>query len=117
MRRAFSILLALLFGLGPLAAALPACCRRMGAHHCALASHGTTQGAASNGRPAMSAPDTCPYYPRAVMALIAPIHALVAIAPDLPVPASSARTLSLAKIPAQSVPSRTHAGRGPPAPI
>ena len=44
MRRAFSILLVLLFGAGPLSFAfsasddisLPACCRRHGAHHCAM---------------------------------------------------------------------------------
>jgi len=45
MRRTLSIFLVLFFGLGPVAAALhaeedaglPACCRRHGAHHCAMA--------------------------------------------------------------------------------
>jgi hypothetical protein len=44
MRRVFSIFLILFFGLGPLSAlvegsddaSLPACCRRLGAHHCAM---------------------------------------------------------------------------------
>jgi len=44
MRRALSILLMVLFGAGPLSFAfslsddisLPACCRRLGAHHCAM---------------------------------------------------------------------------------
>lgn len=129
MQRTLSILLALLFGLGPLAAALPAsedahlpaCCRRMGAHHCTLAAHGaaheSAQEAASNGRAAASAPDTCPNYPRTAMALIAPMHALVAVAPDPPLRVLKARALSPANVPVHSAPSRTHAGRGPPAPI
>ena len=44
MRRGFSIFLILFFGLGPLSAlidgsedaSLPPCCRRHGAHHCAM---------------------------------------------------------------------------------
>src|SRR3954454_15626122 len=52
MRRALSILLVLLFGAGPLTFAfslsddilLPACCRRHGAHHCAMDSQQAQNG-------------------------------------------------------------------------
>jgi hypothetical protein len=125
MRRALSILLALLFGLGPLASALPAsedarlpaCCRRNGAHHCAMGAHATAQEAAPDGRTSVSAPMTCPYYPGAVMALFAPAHALLAPPANFVIPESSAPALSFAHISARTAPARTHAGRGPPVSI
>jgi len=124
MRRALSILLALLFGLGPLAAALPAsedarlpaCCRRNGAHHCAMSARMARMAeAASDGRAAVSAPATCPHYPGAAMALMAPMHALLAPAAEFVVPQSSEPALSFANISARTAPARRHAGRGPPA--
>jgi hypothetical protein len=69
MRRALSTLLVLFFGIGPLAlaignlddASLPACCRRHGAHHCAMATDSTTQPAQSS---AFTASAHCPMFPR-----------------------------------------------------
>lgn len=125
MRRGLSILLILVFGLGPLSATLqasddaylPACCRRNGAHHCAMA----VQMAAMmpqmppDPRPAFTVPPSCPSYPGAPPLLITAIHALAATAVSLPgllvrplVPAAK-QSLALSST------SRHHAGRGPPA--
>lgn len=126
MKRVLSILLALLFGVGPLATALPgsedarlpACCRRNGAHHCAMAAQMARMAeAASDGRPALTAPATCPYYPGAVIAWIAPAHALLAPSAGFAVPQSSVRVALGASIAPRTAPARTHAGRGPPASI
>jgi hypothetical protein len=70
MRRALSILLTLAFGFGPLAfaigyddgASLPACCRRHGAHHCAMGTD-TRSGSSSEDTPALTAPSHCPLFP------------------------------------------------------
>ncbi len=73
MRRGFSIFLILFFGLGPLSAlvdgsedaSLPPCCRRHGAHHCAMDAQimAAMSGAAAPIRtPGFSAPLTCPLY-------------------------------------------------------
>lgn len=123
MRRALSILLALLFGLGPLAAALPAnedarlpaCCRRHGAHHCAMKAQMERRAEAADGHASLSAPATCPDYPGTATALMAPMHAQPAQAADFVVPQSSEPALSLANLSARTAPARTHAGRGPPA--
>ena len=70
MRRSLSILLMLVFGLGPLTlalqqnddASLPACCRRHGAHHCAMS--GETGSQRPNPQaPAFKAPSRCPLFP------------------------------------------------------
>jgi hypothetical protein len=82
MRRAFSILLVLIFGLGPLAVAvpgtddtrLPACCRRHGAHQCVM---GASMAAATSS-PVLQGPRHCPQFPDASSARILPVHALVA---------------------------------------
>ncbi len=73
MRRVVGVFLILLFWLGPLAAVLPAnaesrlpaCCRRNGAHHCALsaASHPY-----SGGSPVFAHPSQCPSFPDSVIA-------------------------------------------------
>jgi hypothetical protein len=68
MRRALSILLVLLFGAGPLSFAfslsddisLPACCRRLGAHHCAMDSP-QSHNAPGN---ALKAHSRCQQYPQ-----------------------------------------------------
>lgn len=86
MRRGFSIYLVLFFALGPLTtlspasdeAALPVCCRRNGAHHCAMymqmmvARIVVPPGAP----PIAKAPSHCPYYPQHATVRTAPIHAL-----------------------------------------
>lgn len=125
VRRGFSILLVLIFSLGPLAtlsaesedASLPACCRRNGEHHCA----GSMQGVAavtvvpSGITPALESPPYCPYYPQ---------HATVRNAPVNAIAVSSAGGFVLrvqqhkpAGLPAAPLfhPVRPLAGRGPPA--
>lgn len=121
MRRGFSILLILVFGLGPLSVTLqakddrylPACCRRNGAHHCSMAVQMAAMTPA-NPQPAFTVPLSCPDYPGARPVLITSIHAVMVAAVSLPgllirplVPAAGT-TLAL------SSPSRKHAGRGPP---
>jgi hypothetical protein len=124
MRRGFSILLIVLFGLGPLSVALqasdesrlPACCRRHGAHHCAMDAQMASRTAQDESglTPVVSAPLTCPYYPGARGAMLTSVYAL-AVAPAS-VQAVLTRTLAPVSGPAEALssPSRTHAGRGPP---
>jgi hypothetical protein len=74
VRRSLTTLLILLFGLplaapllaqgGDLASTLPACCRRSGAHHCAMTME---QAAASVQGTHLTAPlSSCPEYPKAI---------------------------------------------------
>ncbi len=79
MRRGFSILLILFFGLGPLSAfvdgsedaSLPACCRRHGAHHCAMNVRATgDEGAGARRRFFCSA--NLPDYPDAAIRMLRP---------------------------------------------
>lgn len=85
MRRVLSILLVLVFGLGPVAfavgyddsASLPACCRRHGSHHCAMDAK-TPSEAAAERTAAFTAPVHCPLFPAHQSAnpstFFAPIH-------------------------------------------
>lgn len=123
MRRGFSILLILFFGLGPLAATLeasddaglPACCRRNGAHHCAMSMEMAASAQAQPGStPTVSAPLTCPAYPGSEAAVMGSVLALVTDQTNLPVPAARVYKSAAAPALALSNPSRTHAGRGPP---
>ena len=119
MRRGFSIFLILLFGFGPLSvlidsedAGLPACCRRHGAHHCAMAA--MMQDAQSGRMPEMSAPVTCPLFPGASAAIATIAPALTTTTAALP--AAVAEIFDAAPtsdVPLQ-IPARVHAGRGPP---
>lgn len=123
MRRLLSILLVIFFGFGPLTAtlqggddsSLPACCRRNGAHHCAMADEALARIASESGAPAFSAPSHCPLYPHAPAVTIAPVHALAA---RISTPASLLKRPStppaLHLSMAVSDPG-THSGRGPPA--
>jgi len=123
MRRGFSILLMLVLGLGPLSSLidgsedvnLPACCRRHGAHHCAMEAQiaAMMRDAQSGKAPIVSAPMTCPYYPGAVNALWTP--ALAAAAAEVQALASSSLALAAMQTLAHRSPAETHAGRGPPA--
>ena len=125
MRRGFSIVLALLFGLGPLASALPgaedvalpACCRRHGAHHCAMAAQmmAMMSHVATDGRQSVSAPTTCPYYPGPIVAILMPAAYAMAASPTaLPVVRTAKTVSAPLLVAAYEVPNRTHAGRGPP---
>lgn len=124
MQRAFSILLALLFGLGPLSvalpggdeAALPPCCRRHGAHHCAMAARmAAMMAAAEEGKTAVSAPATCPNYPGPVFALLLPTHALATVRHEFAARETVTATVQSSYPLAASNASESHAGRGPPA--
>jgi hypothetical protein len=125
MRRVFSIFLILFFGLGPLSAlaegsedaGLPACCRRHGAHHCAMAAQimAMRAGRGIDRSPGFSSPLTCPLYHGPMFSMLSPAHALTASAASVrdefvrvPAPAPE-RTAAF------SIPSRAHSGRGPPA--
>jgi len=117
MHRAITFLLTLIFSLGPLATALPgndearlpACCRRLGAHHCAMM---MANGSAT---PSFSAPMQCPDYPGTAPALIGSSHALIVIPVAVPeLKWVNEPTLSV-QIMFVSRAGKAHSGRGPPA--
>jgi hypothetical protein len=96
MRGALAILFAILFGLGPLTAtfagddaSLPACCRRHGAHQCAMADAALARmiQAALNSS-AFTAPSHCPQYPipgnAAPSSALALAHAPQAVTAGIP---------------------------------
>ena len=122
MRRGFSIFLIVLFGLGPLSAlvdgsedaSLPPCCRRHGAHHCAMAMQMAATARIIDPHPAFSAPLTCPYYPGPALAILMPAHALAASAAALPGADMQRLSVVAWKVVKNAAPSRSHAGRGPP---
>lgn len=80
MRRPLSILIVAIFAFGPLSALLPgaeeaqlpACCRRHGAHHCAMAA---TMSAPPPGTQQVTAPNRCPFY-RTGLLVLTPVFAL-----------------------------------------
>ncbi len=119
MRRGFSIFLILFFGLGPLSvfidsedANLPACCRRHGAHHCAMAA---VMGDAVSGKtPIASTPLTCPEYPGLGALFTAPAPALTVTAAGRPAVRERARVALADCAAPEATPTRIHAGRGPP---
>ncbi|HEY1805925.1 MAG TPA: hypothetical protein VGG45_15745 [Terracidiphilus sp.] len=122
MRRGFSIFLILFFGFGPLAAfagsedaGLPQCCRRHGAHHCAMNAQNVTSGIAVGSTPSLSAPPTCPLYHGPALSMLMPAHALTASGATLRGDLTHVSALPIERIAAFSTPNRTHAGRGPPA--
>jgi hypothetical protein len=123
MRRGLSIFLILFFSLAPLASALaandesrlPPCCRRHGAHHCAMMARWRAQMASS--KPAVSAPNTCPLFPGYGLPSIASLDALAAAPiapPSLFVQGCKAQARREA---VRQSPMSTRAGRGPPASI
>ena len=123
MRRGFSIFLILFFGLGPLSvfingedANLPPCCRRHGAHHCAMAMRMATmmRDAASDKMPMAGAPATCQEYPGVAALFAAPAPALTVSVAGLPVPREQAHVALADYSTPEATPTRIHAGRGPP---
>lgn len=123
MRRGFSIFLIMLFGLGPLSAfvdgsedaSLPACCRRDGAHHCAMSMPMVAKMARiGDPSPSFDAPLTCPNYPGPTIAILVPSHALTVEAAGLEVSRVGTPAPLAEEIAAYSTPCRTHSGRGPP---
>ncbi len=124
MRRAFSILLVLFFGLGPLAATLsddddsrlPSCCRRHGAHHCVMSSRmASIMADAAFGASIVTAPPTCPYFPGYTAGPITAVDALTASPVSLPVLLVQAHTPAAGRAEPRLSQIRTRASRGPPA--
>jgi len=117
MRRILAILLLVAFGL-PIAAPaiamtetsdahLPACCRRNGAHHCAM-SLGQAAGA-----PAVRA--TCPYYPHPAAAVSTGVLAAVSFATGQEaLYASATGRVQRAETQRRIARDRSHQKRGPP---
>lgn len=116
MRRALTLAIVMLFGLTPLCAlipgsaevSLPACCRRHGAHHCAMK---TAASQPSDSSPGFAATDHCPQY-RVQVRAITPAFVLAGsgVSHDSP-ECRIAPTLS-GHLLASTV--QTHTGRGPP---
>jgi|SRR5271157_1992011 len=125
MRRSLSIFLILLFGLGPLGSTLhasddsrlPPCCRRHGAHHCAMPMRMNALMAqfASGGKPVLTAPAHCPSFPGYTAAPALPVLALSTPQAGLPVLLGQPHSHAAARAAVRLSPIRTHAGRGPPA--
>jgi len=125
MRRVLSIFLILMFWLGPLAAILPAsedarlppCCRRLGAHHCAMAMQMAARMAESaSGKPAFTAPLTCPFFPGYTAVPTTPIEALTPPPGSLPILLAQANSSATGRAAARLSQIRTRVSRGPPVP-
>lgn len=127
MRRALSILMVLFFGLGPLVATLsadedshlPACCRRHGAHHCAMSPQMAAQMAemaneADPGTPTIKAPATCPYFPGYTVASSTTNMALATAPVSLPALMAEPHSPPATRASARISQLRTRADRGPP---
>jgi hypothetical protein len=124
MRRPLAILMVLFFALGPLQgvleasddARLPVCCRRHGAHHCAM-SEGMMAALeqALSSTPAFTAPATCPSFPGFALGFSTPSHALPASDLSLPILLEQARASIHSAADARMAPIRARAGRAPPA--
>jgi hypothetical protein len=125
MRRWISVLLVLFFGLWPLTGALeasdesrvPACCRRHGAHHCAMTSRVAAMmaNAESGATPLLNTPMSCPLFPGFLAGPSTPAQALVTSVAGLPVLPVHAHGLVASRTDARMQLARAHAGRGPPA--
>jgi len=122
MRRGFSILLILFFGFGPLSvligsedASLPPCCRRHGAHRCAMAIRAAAMMRDALGKmPMAGVPMTCPEYPGPAALFAPPAPALTVSVAGLTVLRTQAHLAPMSCAAPESTPPRTHAGRGPP---
>jgi hypothetical protein len=125
MRRLLSISMALFLGLTPLMGTLgasddsrlPACCRRHGAHHCAMAMHMAAMmvKAQPGGTPTVTAPMSCPLFPGLLAGLSSPAPALATSMAGLPVLLVRVGSLVASGADARMRPVSINAGRGPPA--
>jgi hypothetical protein len=124
MRRGISIFLILFFWLGPLAANLPAseddsrlpsCCRRHGAHHCAMSTRMAAIRSQAGSAPVAAAPSHCPSFPDYQAASTTPVYALAASTTDLPVLLAQAHPPTARRAAARLSQIRARAVRGPPA--
>ena len=124
MRRGLSIFFVLFYGLGSLMAIvdtgaesrLPACCRRHGAHHCAMSDAMRTRmvQASSGSARVLTAPAHCPLYPADSGAITAPVYALAASPTGQPIELAQLHVYSLCSAAARTSRIRTHTDRGPP---
>jgi hypothetical protein len=124
MRHGLSIFLVLFLGLGPLAVTLrtsdesrlPPCCRRHGAHHCAMSGAVIARmvKAAYGSPPALAAPAHCPFFPGYTAASTVPVYALAASAVCLPVLLAQAHAPAAGRAAARLIQLSMHTGRGPP---
>jgi hypothetical protein len=125
MRRAISILLLVLLWLPCLSALalgsegvahLPVCCRRSGAHNCAMADDAVNRiVAASAGKTHfMGASSRCPLYPGARNATLTPTFAIAPRAASLSVPRRAERIHGVSIECAFAVVTGADAVRGPP---
>jgi hypothetical protein len=122
MRRGFSIVLMLVLGLAPLSPLingsedvnLPVCCRRHGAHHCAMNEGALRAMMATDRTPGFAAPQTCPAYPGPASAVVGPSPALAILEQVLTIPATRRLVSSHQSAAPASLLSDAHAVRGPP---
>ena len=123
MRRPLAFLLILFFALGPLQGVLeasedsrlPACCRRNGAHHCAMSEDmRAALDRATSSSPALTAPATCPSFPGFALGFSTPSHALAAAISWALLFVEQAHTSSLATADVQITNILTRSGRAPP---
>jgi len=124
MRRWLGVLLILSYWLEPLAAAfpagsesrLPACCRRHGAHHCAMSAEmaANPAQAPTGSAPVLTAPARCPYFPSQMAASTTPASAMVASATGLPILLAAAHLPAADRAAALLNQVRTRTGRAPP---
>jgi len=124
MRRSLSIFLVLLFWLGPLATLLPgsddvrlpACCRRHGAHHCAMSMGAMGMMAeAATGEHVLTAPSTCPAFPGFGDATTSTMYALPPGAVGMSALLAERHSPAAGRAAARISQIRTRVGRGPPA--
>lgn len=123
MRRILSIWLLLVLGLGPAIASipaaafasvesrLPACCRRSGQHHCAMA--GTLPQAGSE--TTIAANDPCPFAPQSLASTAPAFAAFLQPASQSFLPASERRAPQGVAHAARQSDRRSQPKRGPPA--
>ena len=124
MQRTLALLLMLLFGLGPLTATLqasdasrlPACCRRHGTHHCAMADAMRAQlPAAVPGRtPTFAAPSQCPMFPHGTAAPSASTIALAASSPASSSPRTDRHSMISNALLVRDAVQLNRSGRSPP---
>jgi hypothetical protein len=123
MRRALSILLVLLFAAGPLAAALqsddlrlPPCCRRHGAHHCSMSDAMiASMLRLSHGKPILTAPAHCPFYPHNAVNTLGPAFELAPSSSPIPGLRAQVHTPVAYRAVALAARLRSHSGLSPPA--
>lgn len=124
MRRGVSLFFVMLFALGPVSAALqadnearlPPCCRRLGAHRCAMsgADRARMLAAAVSDRPTLSAPSHCRYYPNGSRATLSPVCALALQGTSLSTLPDQDYSPAALTAAARMSPWRSPADRGPP---